>query len=208
MLAYCVDQDGGCRAVQYPTQAHLVQMLRAVQLDHVLYYPVDNPCFVVYFHPGSDTGSADASPRGRIGTVYIVPLVGGTPSTADLARLYAWCLRWHRTHGYPFLTVAALPPAPNQSNNDAAAVRSWCDTQIDAFTFWMLASSETLLAKRHDPSRRERVLLPPPPPPPPRRTTSRLPPHRTPMAAWGDRRTTGTPIPASLRHRTPGAGAN
>lgn len=129
MLAYCVDEAGGCRAMQYPTHAHLMQLMRDVALvDHILYYPVDTPAFAVYYHEGGSRMG---------GTVYIVPLTGAPPATSDLSRACAWARRWSSSHGYPFLTVATLPPTPNQSHNDDRAVRSWCDTQIDAFTFWV-----------------------------------------------------------------------
>lgn len=70
----------------------------------------------------------------------VVPLTPSVPSTTEIATLYGWILdnRHCSAVAYRVLSLSRLVPTPNQSHRTTQSIADWCDTQIDAFTLWLV----------------------------------------------------------------------
>lgn len=144
MITYRVDEEGHCQAVQYPTHAHLLQMVESRGLDHILYYPPTDSkgggfppssgCYyVVYLSLHTPIVFLNPFVQGCVSISGVPP---PSPTTSELSRVYAWVLQHRRIYAYPYLRISVIRPARNISHATEQTIGKWCDTQIDAFTLF------------------------------------------------------------------------
>lgn len=132
MIAYRIDGGGQCQTVSFPSHQHFLQMVLTQDIHHVLYYP---PLSAVHSVPNVDKSVAVyASPHH--GVVFILPQCGDCLNTQEISLLYQWALTMRLRLAYPFLRKDILPAEAD--NYNPLDIQRWCDTQIDAFTFFRI----------------------------------------------------------------------
>lgn len=131
MIAYRIDDGGQCQAVTFPTYQHLVQMVLAHDIHHILHHPPLSNTPAI--HNFSKAVTMYVSPHHNV--VFIFPLDHTTLTSDEIYALYRWSIQCRLRLAYPFLRKEVLPPETECQPLD---VNRWCDTQIDAFTFFCI----------------------------------------------------------------------
>lgn len=154
--AHRLEAGGAVRALPLASQLHLLQALDAQGLDHVLHYPQTDddlpPRALLYLSPAGPT---------------VVCHCLETPRDGELQGLWRWATprrgRGHApadpqhspSHAYRFVRTSVLKPAHNECHTQATHIAQWCDSQIDAFTRYLVT---------HDPAAPVRKRKAPPAP--------------------------------------------
>lgn len=128
MVAFLVEGDGSVvREIECHDEPGASHRACALHLTRVVHCPItdDDPRYVVYL-----------STDGRRILIF-----GKHQRSGDHTTAVRELIHWIRSHGataaYPVLTQRRLPPTPNGgSHNTPDRIRSWVDSQIDAFTLY------------------------------------------------------------------------